>query len=233
MPQPAVPKLSTISLSALAFCLGCAPGRAQPVGRGFLSEATSLWDQHQTPIVVAFALIAFQSALITALLIQYFRLKRAEGFLKSSEARWRSVVENPIFGISFIDHNHRFVETNPSYQRMVGYTNEELRQITPLDISVPGEREVNEFLFKELREGKRQHFEMVKQLRRKDGSLIWIQLYVFRIPDPERKSQPDVRHDAGHHREQALPGRLAGDPGGARAGRAHQPVRCDDRLDRP
>jgi C4-dicarboxylate-specific signal transduction histidine kinase len=30
---------------------------------------------------------------------------------------------------------------------------------------------------------------MVKQLRRKDGSLIWIQLYVFRIPDPERKSQ--------------------------------------------
>ena len=97
-----------------------------------------MWDQHQTPIIVAIALIAFQSALITALLIQYFRLKRAEGFIKTSEARWRSVVENPIFGVSFIDHNHRFVDTNPSYQRMVGYTNDELRRLTPLDISVPG-----------------------------------------------------------------------------------------------
>ncbi len=100
-------------MSALAFCLGCVPGRAQPAGLGLLAETTSLWDQHQTPIIVAIALIAFQSALITALLIQYFRLKRAEGFLKTSEARWRSVVENPIFGVSFIDHNHRFVDTNP------------------------------------------------------------------------------------------------------------------------
>jgi PAS domain S-box-containing protein len=99
------------------------------------------------------------------------------------------VVQNPIFGISFIDQQHRFVDTNPAYQRMVGYTNEELRRMTPLDISVSGEREVNAMLFKELREGKRQHFEMVKQLRRKDGKLIWIQLYVFSIPDPEKKSQ--------------------------------------------
>jgi PAS domain S-box-containing protein len=189
VPQFAVPKLSTISLSALAFCLGCVPGWAQPTGLGFLAETTSLWEQHQTPIIAAVALIAFQFALIAALLIQYFRLRRAEGFIKASEARWRSVVDNPIFGVSFIDHNHRFIDTNPSYQRMVGYTNEELRQLTPLDISVQGEREVNDLLFKELREGKRQHFEMVKQLRRKDGSLIWIQLYVFRIPDPETKSQ--------------------------------------------
>jgi PAS domain S-box-containing protein len=99
------------------------------------------------------------------------------------------VVESPIFGISFIDRNHRFISTNQTYQRMVGYTNDELRQLTPLDISVPGEREVNDMLFKELREGKRQHFEMVKQLRRKDGRLIWIQLYVFGIPDAETNEQ--------------------------------------------
>jgi PAS domain S-box-containing protein len=106
-----------------------------------------------------------------------------------SEQRWRSVVENPIFGVSFIDQQHRFIATNPTYQRMIGYTNEELRQLTPLDLSVAGEREVNEILFKELQQGKRHHFEMVKQLRRKDGSLIWIQLYVFAIPDAETKTQ--------------------------------------------
>jgi len=147
-----------------------------------------LWEQHQV-LILTIGVIVFQFALIAALLIQYFKLRRAEGSLKESEARWRSVVENPIFGISFIDQQHRFVATNPTYQRMVGYTNEELRKLTPLDISVPGERELNELLFKELQQGKRQHFEMVKQLRRKDGTLIWIQLYVFAIPDAETKTQ--------------------------------------------
>ncbi len=61
MPQPAVPNLSTISLSALAFCLGSVPGRAQTAGLGFLAETTSLWEQHQAPIIAAIALIAFQS----------------------------------------------------------------------------------------------------------------------------------------------------------------------------
>jgi PAS domain S-box-containing protein len=186
----------TTPLPVLAITLvlgvGCAASRAQggpaaDLALGIFAEATTLWAQHEALILATIGVIAFQSALITALLIQFFRRKRAEGSLKKSEDRWRSVVENPIFGISFIDQDHRFVATNPAYQRMVGYTNDELRQLTPLDISVPGEREVNEMLFKELREGKRQHFEMVKQLRRKDGTLVWIQLYVFAIPDAATK----------------------------------------------
>jgi PAS domain S-box-containing protein len=114
--------------------------------------------------------------------------KRSEAALQASEERWRSMVDNPLFGIVFLDQHGRFITTNPTYQRMTGYTNEELRGLTPLDISVAGEREVNEFLLKELQEGKRQHYEIVKQLVRKDGGLIWIQLYVFAIPDPKTKS---------------------------------------------
>ena len=185
---------STVFAIALVLGVGCVASRAQErpaadVALGIFAEATTLWAQHQALILATIGVIAFQSALITALLIQFFRRKRAEGSLKKSEDRWRSVVENPIFGISFIDQNHRFITTNQTYQRMVGYTNDELRQLTPLDISVPGEREVNEMLFKELREGKRQHFEMIKQLRRKDGRLVWIQLYVFAIPDVETNEQ--------------------------------------------
>ncbi len=114
--------------------------------------------------------------------------KRSEAALQASEERWRSMVDNPLFGITFLDQHGRFITTKPTYQRMTGYTNEELRGLTPLDISVAGEREVNEFLLKELQEGKRQHYEIVKQLVRKDGGLIWIQLYVFAIPDPKTTS---------------------------------------------
>src|SRR5262249_2382366 len=52
-----------------------------------------------------------------------------------------------------------------------------------LDITPASERETNRVLFNELQQGKRQHFELVKRLQRKDGQLIWIQLYVFRIAD--------------------------------------------------
>jgi len=103
--------------------------------------------------------------------------------LQTLDEKWRSTLHNPIFGISFLDQNQRFIATNAAYQAMTGYTDDELRKLTPLDISIPGEREINRALFKELQEGRRQHYEMVKQLRRKDGRLIWVQLHVFAIPD--------------------------------------------------
>jgi PAS domain S-box-containing protein len=194
VPRPVRTTPLTVLAIAVALGNGSAASRAQEgpaadLALGMFAEATALWAQHQALILATIGVIALQSALIAALSVQFFRRRRAEGSLKQSEDRWRSVVESPIFGISFIDRNHRFISTNQTYQRMVGYTNDELRQLTPLDISVPGEREVNDMLFKELREGKRQHFEMVKQLRRKDGRLIWIQLYVFGIPDAETNEQ--------------------------------------------
>jgi PAS domain S-box-containing protein len=106
--------------------------------------------------------------------------------LRTSEERWRSLLENPIFGVTFLSKDHRYDGTNQTFQTMVGYTGEELRRITPLDISVAGERELNAVYFNELQSGERNHYEMIKQLRRKDQKLIWIHLYVFAVTD--RKS---------------------------------------------
>jgi PAS domain S-box-containing protein len=87
---------------------------------------------------------------------------RSEAALRASEERWRSVLENPIFGISLVDHQHNFIATNRAFQTMIGYTDKELLQLTPLDISIASEREVNAILFNELQQGHRQHYEMVK-----------------------------------------------------------------------
>jgi PAS domain S-box-containing protein len=117
------------------------------------------------------------------------RPRRRDTHMPNAEDKWRSMLENPVFGISFIDEHQRFIATNKAYQAMVGYTDEELRRMTPLDISVPGEREINQMLFMEMQAGRRRHYEMVKQLRRKNGELIWVQLYVFAIPDRASHSQ--------------------------------------------
>jgi PAS domain S-box-containing protein len=109
--------------------------------------------------------------------------------LRANEERWGAVLANPFMGITVLDQNQYFMMANSTYQNMVGYTNDELKKLTPLDITPADEREINKALFKELQEGKRQHFELVKRLQRKDGKLIWIQLYVFKIPDRESTGQ--------------------------------------------
>src|SRR6516164_3793028 len=110
------------------------------------------------------------------------RFAQLQRELRTNEERWQAVINNPFMGITVIDQNHRFVMTNSTFQNMVGYKDEELKELTPLDITPDGaQRETNRIFFQELQQGKRDHFEQIKQLQRKDGKLIWIQLYVFRI----------------------------------------------------
>jgi PAS domain S-box-containing protein len=111
------------------------------------------------------------------------RLAKLERELRASEERWQAIVANPFMGITILDRNQYFVAANSTYQAMVGYTEDELRKLTPLDITPAVDREINRTLFRELQQGARQHYELTKRLQRKDGELIWVQLYVFGIPD--------------------------------------------------
>jgi len=111
------------------------------------------------------------------------RFARLERELRANEERWQAIIANPFMGITILDRDQFFVAANSTYQAMVGYTEDELRKFTPLDITPAVDREINRTFFLELQQGVRQHYELTKRLQRKDGELIWIQLYVFGIPD--------------------------------------------------
>jgi formate hydrogenlyase transcriptional activator len=112
--------------------------------------------------------------------------RRAEGALRKSEERWRSVFENSAVGVALTDMTGRFLITNHVYQTMLGYTEEELRALNFLDITYEDYREANWALITELVEGKRQQFQIEKKYRRKDGSLIWVSNNVSLVPGTER-----------------------------------------------
>src|SRR5215831_11207236 len=76
--------------------------------------------------------------------------KRAEDALRKSEERWRSVFENSAIGVALTDLNGRFLATNPVYQKMLGYTDQELRALSFLDITHEDYRESNWALAAEL-----------------------------------------------------------------------------------
>src|ERR1700745_1554674 len=112
--------------------------------------------------------------------------KRAEQALRKSEERWRSVFENSAIGVALTDLNGRFLVTNHVFQAMVGYTEGELHAISFLEITHEDYRQANWALITELLEGKRRQFQIEKQYRRKDGSLIWVSNNVSLVPGTER-----------------------------------------------
>src|SRR5688572_6254544 len=111
--------------------------------------------------------------------------KCAEDALHKSEERWRSVFENSAIGVALTDLRGRFLATNSAYQKMLGYTDEEIGRLTFLELTHEDYRESNRQLVTELLEGKRRQFQIEKQYRRKGGSLIWVSNNVSLVPGTE------------------------------------------------
>lgn len=99
--------------------------------------------------------------------------KQAEEELRRSEERYRAVVEQAAEGIFLVDPDtKRFLEANAEYQRMLGYTSEELLGMTLYDVVAHDREDVDYNFQRSLEEsafviGERRH-------RCKDGSLVYV-----------------------------------------------------------
>ena len=116
-------------------------------------------------------------------------LREAHAEVARSEERWRSVFENSAVGVALTDLDGRFLATNPVYQKMLGYTDEELQKLSFFDITHEDYREDNWKLMRELLEGTRRQFQIEKQYRRKDGNLVWVRNHVSIVPGTARVPQ--------------------------------------------
>ena len=117
---------------------------------------------------------------IGEVMAQALMRKRSEAALRASEARWRSIFETSTLAISVFDQDLRYTATNPAFQAILGYTDDEIWQLTPLDLTVGEERGAVDNRLAALREGKIDHYAVERQYRRKDGTVIWAQASVAR-----------------------------------------------------
>ena len=114
-------------------------------------------------------------------------LREAHLQVTQSEERWRSVFENSAIGVALTGLDGHFLAANPVYQEMVGYSEEELRALSFIDITHADYRVANWALATELREGKRQQYQIEKQYRCKDGSVIWVHNNISLVPGTESR----------------------------------------------
>jgi PAS domain S-box-containing protein len=99
--------------------------------------------------------------------------KRSEAALRASETRWESIFETSSIAISTMDKDLHYIATNPAFRSILGYTNEELRQLTPLDLMVEDEREMAQIRLTKLQQKKVDHYTVMERYRSKNGTVIW------------------------------------------------------------
>jgi formate hydrogenlyase transcriptional activator len=114
---------------------------------------------------------------------------QGERALRKSEERWRAVFDNSAIGVALTDLGGRFIAVNRAYEKMVGYAEEELRKLAFLDITHEDNAALNRELISDLLQGSRKQFQIEKQYRRKDGSLMSVSNNVSLVPGTERMPQ--------------------------------------------
>src|SRR6202048_1523515 len=112
------------------------------------------------------------------------RRRNTEATLRASEERWRSMFEASAVGIAVLDQQHHFAATNEAFQKMVGYTEQELLSLGPVDITHEDDRQATREMIQDVQSGKRQDYQAEKRYRRKDGKVIWVRVSTARALDP-------------------------------------------------
>lgn len=106
-----------------------------------------------------------------------------EKTLQESEARLRVIFENAAVGIALGDAEGKIIESNPAFQKMTGYSGEELRHMTFTEFIHPDDVPADMEFHKELIAGKRDRFQIEKRYMRKDGQFFWARLNVSLLRD--------------------------------------------------
>jgi len=102
--------------------------------------------------------------------------KRAEDALRESEETLRATFAQAGVGISITAPDQRYLQVNDKYCDMLGYTREELFEMSIADVLHPEAAEDVQANRNKLIRGELQNVNHERQLLRKDGSLIWAKL---------------------------------------------------------
>jgi PAS domain S-box-containing protein len=120
--------------------------------------------------------------------------KHQEEALRQSEALYRTVVEQAEENIFLVDaRSRRVLDANEALLRSLGYTDDELNEMTLYDIVAHDQESVDLNIGRIMVEGRRSLGE--RQYRRKDGSLADVEVNVSAVPYNGEKVMCVVAHD--------------------------------------
>ena len=115
-----------------------------------------------------------------------------ESRLRANEERLRATFNHAAVGIGVVDLNFRFVEANQKLLDTLGYSLEELRELTVMDITHPLERARTQAESQRLLGGETSDYILEKRYVRKGGATVWSRTSVTLLRNPAGEPQQMV-----------------------------------------
>lgn len=142
-------------------------------------------DQTTVPLIEELAQLRRQVAELQAQDITAW--KQAETALRASEGKYRRLYESLMDAFVRVGMDGRILEFNEAFRQMVGYEPEELRTLTYIDITPERWHTLQAKIIQEqvLQRGYSDVYE--KEYRRKDGTLVPIELRTYLVADENGK----------------------------------------------
>jgi PAS domain S-box-containing protein len=113
--------------------------------------------------------------------------RRAQEALRMSEERFRSVFEQGPIGLTLMGRDCRLTKVNAAFCEMLGYSEAELTTMTPMDFSLPEDRESTSERIHRLFTEQVPLRKVEKRYVKKNGEIIWGSLHASLIHDQEGK----------------------------------------------
>lgn len=107
--------------------------------------------------------------------------KNIEEELRISEEAFRGNFENAAIGMALLNEQGQWLKVNKRVSEIVGYSEEELMNLTFQDITHPEDLETDLTLLQELVAGERAHYQMEKRYFHKKGHIVNIILAVSKV----------------------------------------------------
>jgi len=104
--------------------------------------------------------------------------KQMEESLREKEARFRGYFEYSQVGMAVTSPTKGWVEANDQLQRMLGYTLDELREMTWAELTHPADLEADAKQFERMLAGEIDNYTLDKRFNRKDGEIVYTNLTV-------------------------------------------------------
>ncbi|MDR3573472.1 MAG: PAS domain S-box protein [Anaerolineaceae bacterium] len=115
------------------------------------------------------------------------RRQHAEEDLRKSEERFRILFESSPVGILSVDSHGKVLQSNTAIHKILGYSENELSQMTFSDFTYPEDMEVGLNALREMVEGRCESAHIEKRYIRKNGAVMWASLTVSTVRDQNHK----------------------------------------------
>jgi PAS domain S-box-containing protein len=118
--------------------------------------------------------------------------RRVEEELRRSEKVFRSLFDLSAIGMAQVSPEGRYLRVNRKFCQMLGYSEQELLQLTLHDVTHPDDREFSAARLNASFADGSNEFSIEKRYVRKDGEIIWVQINWTVIPEAEERPRRTV-----------------------------------------